>query len=407
MFSSITNMFGSQLSKMITNIINLNKKKEKEDVYVIGNGWAGYYFVKYLDKTQFNPIIIAPNSKVLNTQKLVNRIINPNEDVEFTNPHAQKIIDIVVDIDMGKKTLLTSSGKIIPYSKVIFAIGSEPNDFGIEGVEANTYKLKTISDANLLEKKIKSLYTDSRIYIIGCGVTGIELATNITKLEGFNGFRGVNIRLMDGLDMILPGYNLETKKTIKKEIETNYKNIEVLLNHKVNSIYKQCRYSNELQLKYYNINNSKSESFWLCLNPKYISDIIIWTGGVRFNGYRKTKLFESLNKISPIKPRGLDVEKDFSFGCNNKDNSIYCLGDMVANMGPPTAQNAKNQAIWLAKYFNSNFNSEYLELNPYQVKSKGKLVHLNEKVYLESEYYSGWIPKFVAKLIEYVGLDLI
>ena len=30
-----------------------------------------------------------------------------------------------------------------------------------------------------------------------------------------------------------------------------------------------------------------------------IEDIIIWTGGVRFNGFGKTRLIESLNKITP------------------------------------------------------------------------------------------------------------
>ena len=126
-------------------------------------------------------------------------------------------------------------------------------------------------------------------------------------------------------------------------------------------------------------------------------DMIIWTGGVRFNGFGKTQLFRTLNSIVPIKPRGVDVESDFSL---KDQNSIYCLGDMVSNAGPPTAQNAKNQAQWLAEYFNSDFDLEYIKKNPYKVKSNGKLIHLANKTYLESKYYSGYIPSFIIKLIE-------
>ncbi len=110
-------------------------------------------------------------------------------------------------------------------------------------------------------------------------------------------------------------------------------------------------------------------------------------------------MYSTLNSIVPIKSRGLDVEPDFSLKDNN--NSIYCLGDMVANVGPPTAQNAKNQAIWLAEYFNSDFDTEYVKSNPYKIKSNGKLIHLANGTYLESEYYSGFVPEIISKIIEF------
>lgn len=146
------------------------------------------------------------------------------------------------------------------------------------------------------------------------------------------------------------------------------------------------------------IMNLKNKSI---VNENYsgIKDIVVWTGGVRFNGFGQSQLFKTLNQITPIKSRGLDVEPDFSLKDNNM---IYCIGDMVANQGPPTAQNAKNQGIWLAQYFNSGFDSNYLKTNPYQIKSKGKMVHLYDKVYFDSKYYSGFVPNFVAKITEWI-----
>lgn len=80
----------SKINKYLNKSNNKEKEPVKELVYVVGNGWSSYYFVKNLDKSKFEPVIIAPNLNVLNTPKLVNRVIDPNAIVEFPNPHAEK-----------------------------------------------------------------------------------------------------------------------------------------------------------------------------------------------------------------------------------------------------------------------------------------------------------------------------
>jgi hypothetical protein len=71
---------GVELPKIIGDFFGY-KDNKKETVYVVGNGWGSYFFVKNLDKKKFNPVIIAPNTKVLDTPKLTNLIINPNAQV--------------------------------------------------------------------------------------------------------------------------------------------------------------------------------------------------------------------------------------------------------------------------------------------------------------------------------------
>ena len=381
MIGNLFYTFGIVLPQRINDYIKINKNKEKELVYVVGNGWSSYYFVKNIDKNKFKPVIIAPNKNVLNTPKLVNRVVDPEAIVEFPNPYAEKILDIVTDIDVGSKKIITGSGVKYPYKRVVFAIGSEPNDFGIQGVSEHTMKFKTIGDADLLRNKILNMGLNSTIYIVGSGVTGIELGSKLTN-EKFG------IKIIEGMGEILPGYNSKTKVDIKNYITNTNGYIDLKLEHMVKLINQ-----NQITMSL----GDKS-----IVNEKYEKEknLIIWTGGVRFNGYGCTQLFKTLNSITPIKPRGLDVEPDFSLKNNNM---IYCLGDMVGNAGPPTAQNAKNQGIWLAGYFNSGFDSDYLKTNPYEIKSKGKLVHLDNKVYLESDLYSGFVPNFVDKIIEWIN----
>lgn len=369
------------LPDQIHNFINKNKKP-REKVYVVGNGWASYYFVKNLNKLKYEPVIIAPNSQVLNTPKLVNRIFNPDTVVEFSNPYGEKILDMVEDIDITNKQLITKSGSSYPFKRVVFAIGSEPNDFGIQGVNEYTYKFKTIHDVDIIGKKLRlDMGINSTIYIIGSGITGIELGSKIER-----GILGVKI--IEGLGTILPGCNEKTKTDIMNHLNMYNTSTSVKLSHMVKSIN-----SNAIKMV-----NQSNKTF---VSESYIpeKDMIVWTGGVRFNGFGKTKLYSTLNSITPVKPRGLEVEPDFSLKNNN---SIYCLGDMVSNAGPPTAQNAKNQAIWLAGYFNSDFDTSYIKSNPYKIQSKGKLIHLTNGTYLESDYYSGFVPSFFSKIIEWI-----
>lgn len=375
------------LSKIVVEtqqLKNINEG-EKEKIYIIGNGWASFYFVKNLDKKKYEPIIIAPNNKVLNTPKLIHRILDEKANVEFKNPYGTIINDILEDIDIEKKILITKSQKKYNYKKVVLAIGSEPNDFNIEGVNEYTYKLKKIEDADILRDKIKKLSNNSNIYIIGSGITGVELSSNL-------GSR-FNINLIEGMNSILPGYNEKTKKVIEKYLKENFNNVN--FNIKINHLVKNI--DNEKIM--FSILNEKKETE--LIKYKYNEkDIIIWTGGVRFNGYGKTKLFYTLNKITPIKPRGLDVNMDFSIG---KDMGIYCIGDMVANAGPPTAKNAKYQGRKLSEYFNSGDKNVFEKKNK-EILKNGRVVRLKEnEMYLESDYYSGFVPYYVVdKIIDWL-----
>ena len=353
-----------ELSKFTMKMYDLIYNK-KEPVHIIGNGWASYYFAKNLDKRKFNPIIIAPNIKVLDTPKLINLVTDPKANVEFENPYGQIISDTLDDFDNDKKILYTKSGKRISYKYLVLAIGSEPNDFGILGVSTYAYTLKTIPDANKIREKLNlgnELKLKS-IYIIGSGPTGIELSSKILKY-------GTNVGIIEGLDSILIGFNVKSKQDIQTYLSD--KKINLYLENFVKSIDSNTIYTNKTKFTY---------------------DLVVWTGGIKFNGYGKTQLFKSLNTIQTIKPRGLDTNDNFTIG---QTTNIFCIGDMVANHGPPTAQNAKLQAEWLAKYFNNNLNNVWANTanNKFKVLEKGKLLHLDDTMYLETNDYKGFVSNW-------------
>ena len=453
MISNLLLPLGIEVPKILSNILGINKQREK--VYVVGNGWGSYYFVKNLNKNKFEPIIIAPNQKVLNTPKLTNLLVDQSATtsatetasalalalasasasatalahVEFENPYGKIISDTVEDIDIKKKNIITKSGKVYHYNRIVLAIGSEPNDFGIEGVNTYTYKFKTIADANLLREKMEKLKLENvsslkhvvkksnQIYIVGSGITGIEIASKIDKI--------FDVKVIEGLEKILPGYSETTQLDIKYHLRQTQPNIDIKTSTMVKSIGDNFIKVNEINkqpfnninkpidfTKYIRYRNEEKKEPGKIIDLEWDSkkDLIIWSGGIRLNGFgAKTTLFNTLNMLNmiasniPIKPRGIDVGEDFSF---RKDLGIYCVGDMVANRGPPSAQNARLQGEYLAKYFNSGFDENFLLTNKFESITKGKLVHLLKDTYLESEYYcyNGFIYGFVDKLIEWMNM---
>ncbi len=334
--------------------------KNRKVIHVVGNGWASYYFSKNIDKTQYKILTISPNKKVLDTPKLTKLIANQNINYEFNNPYTKYHIGKVINFDKDKKELYTDNNYNFKYENVVFAIGSEPNNFNIDGVENNALYFKQINDVYKLRNKINDV---NKIFIVGTGPTGIELSSILKKKYN------KDVYLIEGMSTILPGFNDITKQNIQRYLKDS--NIYLNTNNLVKKVTKTDIYTG---------------------NNVYNYDLMIWTGGIRFNGYNKTSLFSSLNKIKMITPRGIETNNDFSIG---NEKNIYCIGDMVSNKGPPTAQNAKQHGIWLANYFNNNKQITC----EYKYEEQGKLIHLSDKTYLESEYYNDYIPIILSVFI--------
>ena len=70
------------------------------------------------------------------------------------------------------------------------------------------------------------------------------------------------------------------------------------------------------------------------------------------------------------------------------DQDVYALGDIVAKKGPPTAQNAKQQGIFLAQYFNSGF----IKTLPYVYKEKGRVLDIADGLIVEYKGYVITLP---------------
>jgi NADH:ubiquinone reductase (H+-translocating) len=97
-------------------------------------------------------------------------------------------------VDFERKIVVAEGGKEFPYDHLILALGSQPNFFGVPGVEEHSLALGGLADALRIRNRVierfeqatldPGEFPDSRLtfVVIGGGATGVETAAEIHAL---------------------------------------------------------------------------------------------------------------------------------------------------------------------------------------------------------------------------------
>ena len=169
---------------MINSIINQNP-----NIIIVGSGWACKSFTNTIDKDKYNVKIISKSENFLYTPQLANfSITNDVKKIEtdMTNISNIKFIkDTVKDVDFDKQILITENDNI-KYDYIIFTHGSQINTFNIHGIKENCLLLKTKKDADEIHKQLSILEPNSKVAVIGCGLTGSEIIGCLIDQKKFN-----------------------------------------------------------------------------------------------------------------------------------------------------------------------------------------------------------------------------
>lgn len=312
-------------------------RKPKPNVVVIGYGWGGKTFCDNIDRSKYNITVIDKNNYFLNTPKLV----------QFTNllkatqavSEPQFIQDIVKTIlPENKRVIMNSKTKWFDY--LVVSTGSEPNTFGIKGAETCKF-YKTVEDAQCLNESTKM---HNSYQIVGAGPTAIEVAFELSKQDK-------DVTLIEATNTILPNFSDAVRNKVIEKL--NEKNIKLLLNHKVSQIDDSAIHTTEAVIP-------RTYTLWMA-------------------GIKPTTLVKDISS----------VDDHLYYGSN-----IYVIGDSISGHGPPTAQNAKQQGIYLANHFNSNFTSE-----PYNYNEWCKMIHTHDALLIDYKNKCYSLPVASADII--------
>ena len=350
---------------------------DRKKIVVIGNGVAGKSFYNEINKKKYDVSILSSNSKdyapeFINVLKIKAQNLLDKHIIGKLNINCQ--LGTIQKLDTEENTLyykrIWFDNIPMKYDIIVFAIGSTVNTFGIDTsqISHRYFEFKTFDDVKKLKNNINQYTADKKFAIIGGGISGVELASYMASCCN-------NITVIEAMDKILPTMNDENKNIIHEYL--NNQNINFLLNKSVMKFEPSCAFAKNTDNITVTFKNDETAKF----------DYIIWTAGVKsnplmFDIFGTNKVNEKLNMLN-----------------NDKElqpmSNIYAIGD-CNNILPKSAQNAKQQGTYLAKQLNSkSFDEEY------KFNNNGTIIHLHDRVFIESKYYTGYAPLFVHKILQW------
>jgi NADH dehydrogenase len=245
-------------------------------------------------------------------------------------------------IDFDHKTVTTTQGNV-NYDKLVIALGSETEFFGVPGLREHAFTLASISDAQRIRGHIRKMFVQSAketnekvrqtiltFAVGGGGFTGVELATELADYiarlaeETNIGKDEPRLIVVEAGGSILPGFDVKLANRAFRVLES--RGVRLMLKTPVVAFD-----GNTIRLK---------------TNEEIQTKTLIWTGGVRAN---------ALVANSGLKcgPRGRVVVNPFSESVDYA--GVYLVGDnsLVLDSATgrplaPTAQLALQQAETVA-----------------------------------------------------------
>ncbi|MDH3661108.1 MAG: NAD(P)/FAD-dependent oxidoreductase [Alphaproteobacteria bacterium] len=232
------------------------------------------------------------------------------------------------------------------YDKLVLAVGSTTNDFGVEGVKEHCVFLDDHHQADRLQQRLLRDFLRAqvqekpltpgqlRIAIVGAGATGVELAAELHRaargfvaygLDRIDAEKGFSITLIEAAPKVLPA--LSPKLQDATEMQLAKLGIEVLAGEQV----------------------VKATADQLITKSGKVIDaaIKVWCAGVRGPAF-----FETLGELQQNRSYQLEIDETL---CIKGEQDIYAIGDCAACLlpgqekpVPPRAQAAYQQAHTLA-----------------------------------------------------------
>ncbi|MBD3246671.1 MAG: pyridine nucleotide-disulfide oxidoreductase [Candidatus Omnitrophica bacterium] len=196
---------------------------EKGEIVILGAGPAGMVSAvtarKYYPKKKITMLKNVAHGVVpCGIPYMFSSLSCPEDNKLSTSPLAEKQIEVccdaVVRIDRDEKAVHTESGSTYSYEKLILAVGADPVVPPIPGVNKDgIYSIH--KDLEYLRKIIDETRQVKEVLIVGGGFIGIELADDISKMEG------VNVSLVELLPRLLANsFDEEFSRMVEEKLKT-------------------------------------------------------------------------------------------------------------------------------------------------------------------------------------------
>lgn len=169
-----------------------NESTKKQRIVVVGNGMVGHKFIETIiaaDSEQFDVITFSEESRLAYDRVQLTAYFNGKsaDDLALTdetyyqeNGVSFVLNDKVVSLDTAHNQVITASGRVEHYDKLILATGSFPFVPPIPGNDqSHCHVYRTLDDLDAIERSSKESKSG---VVIGGGLLGLEAANAVKNL---------------------------------------------------------------------------------------------------------------------------------------------------------------------------------------------------------------------------------
>ena len=367
----------------------------KKKIIVIGGGFAGIQFIKKIDETLFDVLLIDKINhhqfqplfyQVATSQLEPASISFPLRNIFKSKKNLQIRLAEVLSIDSVNNKIETTIGEFF-YDYLVIAIGCTTNFFGNDEIRSHAFTLKTTYDAINIRNHILQTFENIisaegsekegllNLTIVGAGPTGVELAGAFAEIKNnilpkdypdidFSHFK---INLIEGSKDTLNSMSISAKRTSKKYLQKMGVNI-------ITETFVKRYDGNLLELSNGNLIKSKT---------------VIWAAGVIGN------TIKGLPDNAQVVGNRIKVNRtNLVDGTQN----IFAIGDIALmktpkyQKGHPQLANvAINQAKNLAFNFNKNKTNEFEYKDLVAMATIGRNKAVVDLPYFKFSGYFAWL----------------
>ncbi|GAB3064805.1 NAD(P)/FAD-dependent oxidoreductase [Salinicoccus sesuvii] len=281
--------------------------------------------------------------------------------VDFPDDDKVNIIyDTIKSIKLEENEVILENSTI-GYDTLIIGLGCEDKYHGVPGASEYTYSIQTLRQSRTTYEKIGSLTPGAKVGIIGAGLSGIEVASELREARS-----DLTIKLFDRGDRILPMYPARLSAYVKRWFDEN--DVAVVPNANIVKVETDKVYNN---------------------NESHDLDMIIWTAGVQ--------PAEAVRELPVEFGAGGRVVLNQYHQIPNFENA-YVVGDSAALEHAPSAQVAEGQAEQIAEVIDLLIKDKTLPTEMPEIKMQGILGSLGSKegfAYLKERTVTGRIARML------------
>lgn len=267
-----------------------------------------------------------------------------DKEVRIQFPDSSQINTVygeISDIDLDEQMITVGNSKI-DYDELIIGLGCEDKYHNVPGAEAYTHSIQTLSKSRETYHRISELPKGARVGIVGAGLSGIELASELRQSRS-----DLEILLYDRGPRILRNFPEKLSKYISNWFSKH--NVTVVPNSVIDRVEPGKIY-----------NNGKPENI----------DLVVWTAGIQ--------------PVEIVRNLPIDMSTTGRVIINQYHQvptyrNVYVVGDCANLPHAPSAQLAELQGEQIAEVLKKQWNNEPLPDKMPEIKVQGFLGSLGDK----------------------------